>query len=337
MYLDDIIICGKDQTDHDHNLRKFLDVAKMLNLTLNSEKCTFSQSEIRYLGYLISNGSLQPDPQRLTPLMEMPIPQDTPSLRRMLGLFSYYSRWVDHYSEKIQPLRENEGFPLSEAQKDSINSLREAIKVASLVPFDETLPITVETDASDHTLSAVLLQGERPIAFFSRTVKSADRCKPSIEKEASAIIESITHWRHFLLQRHFTLVTDQQAVAFVFDKKGRGRSKNDKILRWRIELSTYSYDVKYRPGSQNLAADALSRCNSVTVNKISLSDIHTFLCHPGVTRLLHYAKSRNLPYSTEDVRRVCESCSICRELKPQFYKPPKSHIIKSNKPFEDFG
>ena len=71
----------------------------------------------------------------------------------------------------------------------------------------------------NHTISTVLLQAKRPIAFFSRTVKSSDRIRPSIEKEAMAIVEPIMHWRHFLLSRHFTLITDQQAVAFIFDKK----------------------------------------------------------------------------------------------------------------------
>jgi len=99
-------------------------------------------------------------------------------------------------------------------------------------------------------------------------------------------------------------------------------------------LSNYNYDVIYRKGSQNLAADAVSRCCSATQNKPSLKEIHEYLCHPGTTRLWHYVKSRNLPYSIDDVRKICNMCHICRELKPRFHKPPGAHIIKSTKPFK---
>ena len=70
------------------------------------------------------------------------------------------------------------------------------------------------------------------------------------------------------------------------------------------------------------------------VNNNSFTDIHNALCHPGVTRLLHYVRSKNLPYSTDDVKTVCRSCRICSEVKPNFYKPTPSHLIKATKPFE---
>ena len=333
-YLDDVIICGTDQAEHDRNVTSFLDVAKSMNISLNPDKCEFSKTSISYLGYLFCDGFLKPDPQRLTALVDMAIPTDGPALQRLLGLFSYYSRWVEHYSEKIQPLLRNTVFPLSHACQETIKKLKSDILHASLVPFDESFSTVVETDASDHTISGILLQNERPIAFFSRTLKPPERLSPAIEKEAAAIVESVSHWRHLLLGRHFTLVTDQQAVSFIFDKKGRGRTKNDKILRWRIELSTYSYDVKFRPGSLNLGADALTRCCGATTQTPNLQTLHGMLCHPGITRLWHYVRCRNLPHSLEDVRHVCNSCTACRELKPSFLKPPQAHIVKATKPFE---
>ena len=66
----------------------------------------------------------------------------------------------------------------------------------------------------------------------------------------------------------------------------------------------------------------------------TLSDIHTGLCHPGVTRLLHFVRSKNLPFSTEDVKRVCSSCRICAEIEPQFYKPVEGTLIKATQPME---
>ena len=66
-----------------------------------------------------------------------------------------------------------------------------------------------------------------------------------------------------------------------------------------------------------------------------LEEIHVGLCHPGVTRMLHFVKSKNLPYSTEEVKKVCSACGSCAELKPQFYRPQQSgNLIKATQPME---
>lgn len=97
-------------------------------------------------------------------------------------------------------------------------------------------------------------QADRPVAFFSRTLSQAERRHPAIEKEAYAIVEALRKWRHYLIGRHFKLITDQKSVAFMFNSKTTSKIKNEKIARWRIELSCFSFDVSYRPGKENLTA-----------------------------------------------------------------------------------
>ena len=66
----------------------------------------------------------------------------------------------------------------------------------------------------------------------------------------------------------------------------------------------------------------------------NLDDIHAQLCHPGVTCLLNFVKTKNLPFSTEDEKRTCANCKICSELKPQLYKQSDFSLIKATKPME---
>ena len=72
----------------------------------------------------------------------------------------------------------------------------------------------------------------------------------------------------------------------------------------------------------------------MTSSSSKISDIHDQLCHPGVRRLLHFVRIKNLPYSTVDVKKLCHSCRICAELKPQFYRHLQNTLIKATQPME---
>ena len=153
---------------------------------------------------------------------------------------------------------------------------------ATVQAIDENIPFTVETGSEQY--------------------------HSSVEKEAQAIVESINHWQHFLLGRHFMLITDQRSVTYMYDTKNSSKIKNDKVLHWRVELSPYSYDIHYRLGKYNVAADNFTCVNFATISSENLYSLHPALCHPSITRLHHSIHSRNLAYSLENIRHVCNNC-----------------------------
>ena len=333
-YLDNITICGKDQEEHDYNLQNFLEVAKRKNICFNDDKSIFSTRRLPILGYVVEDGNISPDPERLRPLRELPVPHDSKSLNRCLGLFSYYSQWIPAYSDRIKPITSCKSFPLSEQAVEAFEGIKKTVEEAFVTAIDESIPFEVETDASDVALAATLNQKGRPVAFFSRTLQGSELKHASVEKEAQAIIESVRHWRHFLTGRHFTLITDQQSVSYMFDKCHKGKIKNDKIMRWKLELACYSFDIVYRPGKENIPPDTLSRATCAMVDEDPLFKLHTALCHPGVTRLNHYVRTKNLPYSLDDIKKMTSKCPVCCECKPQYHQPPKVPLIKATQPFE---
>lgn len=99
-YLDDITICGKTQEEHDQNLQSFMKAAEKYRLTLNKEKSKFSQTLIKILGYTITNHIIKPDNERLQPLLDLPPPHDLHSMRRTMGMFAHYSKWIPNFSEE---------------------------------------------------------------------------------------------------------------------------------------------------------------------------------------------------------------------------------------------
>ena len=218
-YLDNVTICGKDQEDHDANLKQFLEAAKRKNLCYNTEKCIFSTRCLPIFGYIIEEGTIRPDPDHLRPLRELPIPHDPRSMSRCLRLFSYYSQWIPKFSDRIKPIASCKTFPLPPPAVEAFKSLKKTIEDTVVTAIDETIPFEVETDASKVALAATLNQNGKPVAFFSRTLQGSELKHASTEKEAQAIIEAVRHWRHFLAGRHFILKTDQKSVSYMSDKQ----------------------------------------------------------------------------------------------------------------------
>ena len=355
-FLDNITVCGNSLDELTHNEKQFEAMLKKYNMMLNHTKTLTGQTSIPLLGHIVSHGEIKPDPERLTALMEMAPPHNEPSQKRVTGMFAHYSRWIPNFSSKIRHLTNNKIFPPSQEVVEAFETLKKDLKEAALRPIDPSLPFLVETDASTHTIAASLSQDGRPVAFYSRTLNQSEVKHHSVEKEAYAIVESLKTWRHFLIGKEFDLITDQRSVAFMFDNRRHGKIKNDKIIRWRIELSDFRFNIKYRPGTENACADALSRetrvhscaallqfpfttysreetLASTTNDDNKLHALHDALCHPGVARMHHFVKSRNLPYSVADIKRTCDQCSICRELKPCFYKS-SGKLIHATRPLE---
>ena len=156
-YVDNVTVCGRTQSEHDDNLRKLYEIADKYSLTFNPDKSIISTTSVQLLGYVISNGTIKPDPDRLKPLLELAAPQNLSSQRRIVGMFAYYSKWIPQFSEKVRPLSPNTEFPLSENALNSFQTLKIDISNSMLNAIDENMPLEVETDASDFAIGATLL------------------------------------------------------------------------------------------------------------------------------------------------------------------------------------
>ena len=166
VYIDNVTRCGQNQAEHDLNLKEFMNSVVKYGLTLNKNKCLYSLTSIDLLGYTISKGSVKTDPDRLKGLMDLPVPQNLPSLRRAMGMFSHFSRWIPNFSGKLNPLTKVTHYPLTKEQTEAFQCLKQEIAKSSLVARDSSLPVEIKTDASEHAIAASLTQNGRPVAFF---------------------------------------------------------------------------------------------------------------------------------------------------------------------------
>ena len=111
-------------------------------------------------------------------------PKSKKKLQRILGLFSYYAKWVPNFSEILRPLAQNKRYPLPEEATNAYQVTKNKLTEAILQPIDEAVPFTVETDASDFAVGASLNQNGKPVAFHARTFLTTKQKHSSVEKEA---------------------------------------------------------------------------------------------------------------------------------------------------------
>lgn len=194
-------------------------------------------------------------------------------LHGFLGLTGYYRRFIKGYGKISKPLTEllKKGvFVWSREALDSFEALKAAIVSAPVLALPDFKEEFVETDASREGIGVVLVQRGQPIAFISASLSPRTVALSVYDKELLALIYAVDKWRPYLMGRHFTILNDHQSLKYLLEQ--RIISQNQ--LKWLTKLMGYDYDIVYKRGKENLAADALSRALSgeitiMVVNVIS--------------------------------------------------------------------
>lgn len=103
IYFDDLIVAGRDQQEHDDNLRQLLTRAREVNVKFNKDKIQLNRSEVKYLGHIVSSDRLKPDPDKILAIQHMPEPQDKTDVQ--LGTLNFLAPYLTNMSTLTQPLR----------------------------------------------------------------------------------------------------------------------------------------------------------------------------------------------------------------------------------------
>ena len=183
-------------------------VVKKRCLILNDSKNLWKVAMINTLGYCVGNGKIKPDPERMKSLQELPQPKNMKRFKRIRGMFAYYAKWIPEFSNKIQPIVKADKFPSGKKTLKPFNTLKSEQCKVTLWAIDENLTLQLDCDDLDYTISAVLSQNGRPVAFMSRSLQASERGYSIVEKETLAIIEAVRKWKHLLSPNCFKLYTD---------------------------------------------------------------------------------------------------------------------------------
>lgn len=271
VYLDDIVIYSSSLREHLIKYQKLCARLRDANLKLQPEKCNLLRKEVVYLGHIISADGVKPDPGKIEAVKNFPTPKNAKNIKQFLGLAGYYRRFIPNFSGTSKPLtnllRKDVPFKWEDAQSKAFKTLANLLCEQPLLQFpDFTRPFLVTTDASNYAIGGILSQGEigkdLPIAYTSRILNQAEQNYSTIEKELLAIIYAVNYFRPYLYGHKFSLITDHRPLVWLNSVK----DPTSRLIRWRLKLAEYEYDIVYKAGKRNVNADALSR-NPIGANK----------------------------------------------------------------------
>ncbi|GJR02435.1 reverse transcriptase domain-containing protein [Tanacetum coccineum] len=227
VFMDDFSVFGNSFETFLNNLDKMLQRCKDAHLVLNWEKCHFMVKEGIMLGHKVSSAGLEVDKAKIDVISKLSPPTNIKGVRSFLGHAIFYQRFIKDFLKIARPLTKL-------LEKDT--------------PFE-----------FDDEFGAVLGQKDgknfHPIYFASKTLNLAQQKYTVTEKELMAVVFAFDKFRSYLILSKTIVHTDHSALRHLFKKQ----DAKPRLIRWILLLQDFDIEIKDRKGTENVAADHLSR------------------------------------------------------------------------------
>jgi len=273
--MDDVLVHGKTVSEHDERLEKVLQIMQKAGMTLNKDKCQFSQKSIMFLGQLIDSSGIRPDLGKVRAIQTVPTPNNITELRRFLGMVNQLSKFTPNLADKTKPLRDllvkNNQWVWGESQQTSFEEVKHILtSTPVLALFNPRADTVVSADASSYGLGAVLLQkqpqGElKPIAYISRSMTITEQRYAQLEKESLAFTWACERFADYLVGLKFHIHTDHKPLIPLFSTKNL-EELPVRVQRYRLRMMRFNFTISHVPGKQLTIADMLSRAPTESPN-----------------------------------------------------------------------
>ena len=315
-YLDDILVTGKDESEHFRNLEEVLQRLRYHGVRLKKEKCQFLQKSVEYLGHRIDQTGVHTSAEKVRAVVNAPSPHNLQELRSFLGLLNYYANFLPNLASTLHPLHEllraGQRWKWSDVCERAFQQAKQSLVHAPvLAHYDPQLPLILAGDASAYGMGAVISHklpdgSERPVAFASRTLSKSEQNYAQTEKEALPLVFGVRKFHKYLYGRRFTIFTDHKPLKMILGPKNNiPPLAAARMQRWALLLSAYMYDIQFKPTGLHGNADGLSRLPlSATTPVDESTDASIF----------NIMQLEALPVQSSDIRKATQSDQILSKV-----------------------
>ena len=342
VYIDDLLIASSSPEEHTQHLRLVLERLSDHGIVINIARSVFGVPSLDFLGHHVDSEGIRPLDEKVQAIRDFPQPTTQRKLREFLGLVNVYHRFVPNCANILQPLNAL----LTNSKNGTKTIVWNAAAITAFTSIKETLanvtllfhpksdaPTCIMTDASDVAVGAVLQQyinGEWcPIAYFSKTLKPAETCYSTFDREILAIYLAINHFRYFVEGRKFHGLTDHKPLTYALASRTDRHSPRQ--ARHLDFISQFTADIRHVKGTDNAAAGALSRIEANALNLDSSPQIIDFkamamaqLEDEDLIRLQSSPSTLTLqavPLAVSDTTIVCDtSTGVSRPFVPASFR-----------------
>ena len=220
VYIDDVLILTDGSyADHLRKVRTVLDRLEKANFRARVNKCMFASQETEYLGYYLTRQGIIPQPKKVEAILRLVAPTSKRQLRRFLGMVNYYRDMWQKRSHILAPLTKlcspKSKFIWEKEQQEAFEHIKKVISREVMLSFpDFSKEFHIYTDASDYQLGGVIMQEDKPLAFYSRKLNSAQKNYSTGEKELLSIVEILKEFANILLGYKIIVHTDHKNLLY---------------------------------------------------------------------------------------------------------------------------
>lgn len=265
-YMDDIMLWSP-AGDWEHHLALVKKVCAALvkaGITVNLQKSSFGRKMVKYLGHIIDSYGTRPDPEKISAVVNFPVPKTIRHLRQFLGLTGWVRKYVPSYASIAKPLndrnKKNQSFVWGPEEEVAFVKLKELLcSYPVLRSPDFSRRFKVYTDASALGTGAILCQdfddGEHVIAYSSKSLRGKEPFYSATELECLGVVHALLAFRPYLEGYQFDVITDHHALLWLYKLK----NPSGRLARWAMSTQQFDFNIIHRKGSKMQAPDALSR------------------------------------------------------------------------------
>jgi hypothetical protein len=222
IYLDDLTVFSKTDEEHLIHLKQTFEKCRRYGLSLNPKKSHFAMREGKLLGHIVSKDGIRIDPKRIEAIETINIPRNVKEIQSFLGTINFLRRFIPNFAEIVKlitgMLKKDSRVNWTTEAKASFAHIKKVISEAPVLASPDYLKdFLIFSFASEHTIAAVLLQKddegfERPIAFFSKSLRDAELKYDIIEKQAYAMVKALKAFRTYVLHSKIIAYVPTSAV-----------------------------------------------------------------------------------------------------------------------------